>query len=65
MASSGTTIIEAILTGRNSIGIDINRKPLEIAKERISQVSNYNDSTHTLYFGDAKKLDRIEFHPYQ
>ncbi len=60
MVGSGTTIIEAKLTGRNSVGIDINKKPLEIAKQRISQVPNINDSTHILYLGDARKLDKIE-----
>ena len=60
MVGSGTTIIEAKLTGRNSIGIDINKKPLEIAKERISQVPNTNDSTHILFLGDARKLDKID-----
>ncbi len=60
MVGSGTTIIEAKLTGRNSIGVDINKKPLEVAKERISQVPNTNDSSHILYLGDARKLDKID-----
>ena len=60
MVGSGTTIIEAKLTGRNSIGIDINKKPLEIVRERISQVPNTNSSSHTLYLGDARKLDKID-----
>ncbi len=60
MVGSGTTIIEAKLTGRNSVGIDINKKPLEIAKQRISHVPNTNGSTHILYLGDARKLDKIE-----
>ncbi|MCG3255677.1 MAG: site-specific DNA-methyltransferase, partial [Candidatus Heimdallarchaeota archaeon] len=55
MVGSGTTIIEAKLTGRNSIGIDINKKPLEIAKERISQIPNTNVSSYILYLGDARK----------
>ena len=42
MIGSGTTIIEAKLTGRNSIGLDINKKPLEITKERISQFRTPN-----------------------
>jgi len=60
MVGSGTTLIEAKLIGRNSIGIDINKTPLEITKERISKVLNNNKSTHTLYLGDARKLDKIE-----
>ena len=59
MVGSGTTLIEAKLTGRNSIGIDINKKPLEIAKERITQIPNINGSNHALYLGDARKLDKI------
>ncbi|MCG3257040.1 MAG: site-specific DNA-methyltransferase [Candidatus Heimdallarchaeota archaeon] len=59
MVGSGTTIIEAKLTGRNSIGIDINKKPLEIAKERISQVPNTTSSSHILFLSYARNLDKI------
>ncbi|MHA1224251.1 MAG: TRM11 family SAM-dependent methyltransferase, partial [Candidatus Heimdallarchaeaceae archaeon] len=60
MVGSGTTIIEAKLIGRNSVGIDINKTPLELAKERIKRtLSNYK-TEHMLFLGDARKMDKIK-----
>jgi len=60
MVGSGTTLIEAKLTGRNGIGVDINQKPLEISKKRLEEVPNEFNSSQSLYLGDARNLDKIQ-----
>lgn len=56
---SGTTIIECKILNRNSIGIDINPKAIDITYQRLEFDVN-NKSEHILYIGNAKKLSMIE-----
>jgi len=51
----GTTAIEAKLTNRNFIGIDINQNAIEIAKNKCGFVCE-SDSTIRLFQGDARAL---------
>lgn len=69
MCGSGTSLIECKLLNRNSIGIDINRKAVEIAKNRLS-FPKMNDSRHLLKAGDARdtglsgdSVDLVILHP--
>ena len=62
---SGTTLIEAKLLNRNSIGVDINPNSLKIAKERLNFTSN-SHAKQSIYQGDARNLyfindDSIDF----
>lgn len=55
-AGGGTTAVEAKLTGRNFIGIDINPKAVEISKSKI----NFECGTASkieIFQGDARKLN--------
>lgn len=49
---SGTTMIESLLLNRKAIGIDINKKALDITKSRIKEI----DGAYKLIKGDATKL---------
>ena len=49
---SGTTMIESLLLNRKAIGIDINKKALDITKSRIKDI----DGAYKLIKGDATKL---------
>ncbi len=60
MVGSGTTLIEAKLTGRNGIGIDINQKPLEISKKRLEEIPNELNTSQSLFLGDARNLNKIQ-----
>lgn len=54
----GTTAIEAGLLKRNFIGIDINRKAVELTKRNVSELGLSN--TSKIYLMDAKKLEFLE-----
>jgi len=72
MAGGGTTLVECRLTGRNAIGVDVNRDALMLAFDRLNfpVVSQPNlsgslteqlpESRITLYHGDARNLDAIQ-----
>ncbi|MEG1922927.1 MAG: DNA methyltransferase [Clostridia bacterium] len=55
----GTTLVEAKLTHRNAIGIDINQKAVEITKEKLTFDFDSN-SKIDVYQGDARILTSIE-----
>jgi DNA modification methylase len=75
MVGGGTTLVECALTGRNSIGVDINERSAKITRNRL----NFSDGTssqlrktnHHVYVGDARNLnilrdeeiDLITLHP--
>lgn len=52
----GTTAIEAKLTGRNFIGVDINPKAIEISKNKCNFKCEKNSNMEILQ-GDARKLN--------
>ncbi|MEG1662966.1 MAG: DNA methyltransferase [Clostridia bacterium] len=55
----GTTLVEAKLTNRNAIGIDINPNAIEITKEKLAFDCDSN-SKIDVYQGDARNLASIE-----
>src|SRR5690606_10192400 len=55
---SGVTLVETKLLKRRGIGIDINPKVLEIAKERIS-FKRKNTIEPSLLKGDARDLKKL------
>ncbi len=56
---AGTTAVEAKLLNRDFIGIDINEKAVELAKENLT-FDSFNDSQITLKVGDARNLNDIK-----
>lgn len=56
---SGTTLIEAKILNRNSIGIDVNKHALEISNSRIN-FNSKNNSKHYLYLGDSRNMKMIK-----
>lgn len=56
---SGTTLIEAKLLDRNAIGIDINKKALEITRNRLNFDCN-NNAHIQLHLGDAQNLKMVK-----
>ena len=63
MVGGGTTAIEALLTGRNSVSMDINPGSIAITKNRLSMpadiLSTLPETNHRLYLGDVRNLDKI------
>jgi len=62
---SGTTMIEAKLLGRRSVGVDINPQAVEIATQRTAfsfSPENENEPVYEpeLHLGDAKSLNMID-----
>lgn len=70
MCGSGTSLIEAKLLNRNSIGIDINPNAVSLSQKAL-ELSIENDSIHEVVCEDARDLshikddsiDMIVFHP--
>ncbi len=64
MVGGGTTLIECLLTGRNGIGVDINRGSAMVTKNRINLPDEYleklPDTTQKVYIGDSRNLNLIE-----
>jgi DNA modification methylase len=65
MCGSGTTLVECKLTGRNGIGVDINKNAVMIARDRLNFDYNTIDgsvkkTTQKTYVGDARFLDKIK-----
>ena len=65
MVGGGTTQIESLLTGRNSIGIDINKNAALVTKDRLDfLIKNFGDilskTEHKVFVGDARNMDLIE-----
>ena len=55
-SGGGTTLIEAKKLDRNSLGIDINPKSIEITKKKLSLITHNQNITSKIILGDAKKL---------
>lgn len=62
MVGSGTTLIECKLTGRNSIGIDINPDVIKIARQAMhfKRPVEVPKASYSLRIGDARKLQGIK-----
>lgn len=54
---SGTTLIEAKRLGRNGIGIDVQKKAIELTKENLKKDSSKNQVNIKLIEADSIKLD--------
>ena len=63
MVGGGTTPVECLLMGRNSIAVDINLDAISITRDRLnlpeSIVSGLPKTTHRTYHGDTRCLDQI------
>jgi len=65
MCGSGTTLVEARLTGRNAIGVDIREEAVMLTRDRLNFTlpRTLDDSLpatrQRTYIGDARNLDRI------
>lgn len=60
---SGTTPIECVLTGRNSISVDISKEAVILTQDRLQfrhSIPNSSETVHKTYVGDARNLDLIE-----
>lgn len=64
MVGGGTTPVECLLTGRNSISNDLNPGAISIVRDCInlpdSLVSELPPTTHKTYVGDTRNLDLVE-----
>jgi len=61
-AGSGTTPIECVLTGRNSISVDINKEAAILIHDRLRfrhKIDIGHKTTHKIFQGDARNLDKI------
>lgn len=70
MMGSGTTLIEAKLLNRRSIGVDINPKSIKVAKNKIKfkgdykyQPSIYQGDVRNLNFINSNSIDLLIIHP--
>jgi DNA modification methylase len=76
MVGGGTTLIECILTGRNGIGVDINKDALMVTLDRIRfveeldpnelsgiEIEVYKGDARDLYFIPDNFIDLIATHP--
>ncbi len=59
MVGGGTTLVEAKLLVRNAIGLDINPKAIEIAKEAL-KFNHHPASNQAVKIGDARNLSFIK-----
>ena len=63
MVGGGTTPVECLLTGRNSVSIDINPGALLITRDRLnlpdSIIHNVPKTSHKTYLGDIRKMDAV------
>jgi DNA modification methylase len=60
---SGTTPIECVLTGRNSISVDINKEAAVLTHDRLQfrhKMDISHKTTHKIFQGDARNLDKID-----
>lgn len=63
MVGGGTTLIECKLTGREGIGVDINKEAIMLTRDRLN--FSYNTLTNKIttqrtFVGDARNLNLIE-----
>jgi len=63
MVGSGTTLVECLLTGRDGIGVDINREACKVTQNRIKLPDKYMNklpsSSQKVYVGDSRNLDKV------
>lgn len=63
MVGGGTTPVECLLTGRNSISIDINPGAIEITRDRLDLpddfIKNTLHTTHRTFVGDVRNMNEI------
>lgn len=64
MVGGGTTPVECLLTGRNSISSDINPGALSITRDRLNLPAHMTErlpkTTHKTFIGDVRNLNLIE-----
>jgi len=64
MVGGGTTPVECMLMGRNSISVDINPAAIQITNDRLNMPLNMknvkNESQHKVFIGDVRRLNKID-----
>lgn len=64
MVGGGTTPVECMLTGRNSISVDINPSAIFLTGDRLTlpecKMKELLKTTHKLFVGDTRNLSHIE-----
>ena len=64
MVGGGTTPVECLLLGRNSISVDINPDAIAITRDRLdlpgSILNNLPKTVHRTYVGDTRNLDLVK-----
>ena len=64
MVGGGTTPVECLLTGRNSISVDINPGAIDITRDRLDIpedfIAGIPETTHRTFVGDVRRMDAIE-----
>lgn len=64
MVGGGTTPVECLLTGRNSISVDINEDAINITRDRLNlpqkMINQLPHSTHRTFVGDTRDLNLIK-----
>ncbi len=64
MVGGGTTPLECMLTGRNSISVDINPNAVSLTCDRLSLPEVYKhqlpETIHKIFIGDTRKLTKIK-----
>lgn len=63
MVGGGTTPVECLLTGRNSISVDVNPGAISITRDRLdlpkSMLEGVPETCHRTYVGDVRNLNEI------
>ena len=63
MVGGGTTPVECLLTGRNSVSVDVNVDAIRITRDRLdlprSILEGLPATVHRTYVGDTRDLDKI------
>ncbi|MFW6026344.1 MAG: TRM11 family SAM-dependent methyltransferase [Candidatus Woesearchaeota archaeon] len=60
MCGGGTSLIEAKLLKRRSLGFDINPKAVRETKEKLNYIDNKSKCLHKVNIGDVRDLNNIE-----
>ena len=63
MVGGGTTPVECLLTGRNSVSVDVNPGAISITRDRLdlpdSMLEGIQKTSHRTYIGDVRNLNEI------
>lgn len=63
MAGTGSALVAALSAGRGAVGIELNPKYFEIARQRCDDILEKNALPFKMFNADAKKLDKLNLPP--